>query len=569
MCQKSFLVVALFALFAAEACAHPASGIVIDDKGTVFFQGGPAVWKIDAGGRLTKYSDKLGGHWMALDPEGRFASGKLKLAERITPIGVKPALLVADGGAPVAVCRDGNLYYALRLRDGGGVAVGITRISPDGKQSRFAPDLEEVLKKHDGITGLAAGRDGFLYVACPSALLKVKMDGTFTTLVSPVIVKDCDAELPPKDGNPSPYLRGIAVDSRGTVYAAANGCHCVVKVTPEGKVETVLKAERPWSPTGVAVFGEDVYVLEYTNSLKGWYEGEGWQPRIRKVARDGNVTTLATVASANEILTESFQTGKEPRLIVDLYQGPIEITANTEGAIEAQVTREAKAGTQEAARKSLTSIDVKMEQDGSTVRITSPKPKDEHPGAHSHAKAVVRVPPGTTLDLRTGNGNVSLNGGTGNGRLTTTNGFINVKDHKGRLDLKTAHGSIIVRGGAGRFDMKTDHGGIHIRATKADVIARSANGDIRFEGTPGDGQQSFDSENGSIILALPASARFRVDAQAANGTVTNEFPLSSSASPAGESRIRVSGTVGGDSSTSLKLRTQNGNIVLKRLKAAD
>src|SRR5262249_18961845 len=240
----------------------------------------------------TKYSEKLGGHWMALDPGGRFARADVKLVERITPSGVKPTLLVADGGAPVAVGGDGNLYYALRLLDGGRVECGITRGPPDGKQSRFAPDLEKKLVEKDGITGLATGPDGSLYVACPSAILKVKMDGTFTTLVSPVVVKGCDEES--KDRNP--YLRGLAVDSRGTVYAAANGCHCVVKITPEGKVETVLKAERPWSPTGVAVFGEEVYVLEYTNSLKGWNEGEGWRPRVRKLSRDGKVTTLATIA---------------------------------------------------------------------------------------------------------------------------------------------------------------------------------------------------------------------------------------------------------------------------------
>jgi hypothetical protein len=283
--------VTLSALLAAGVFAHPGSGIVVDDKGAVYFQGGRAVWMIDARGRLTKYSDKLGGHWMALDPQGRFARANLKLVERITPSGVEPALLVADGGAPVAVGRDGNLYYGLRLLGRGRVECGITRISPDGKQSRFAPDLEKKLVEKDGITGLATGPDGSLYVACPSAILKVKMDGTFTTLVSPVVVKDCDEES--KDRNP--YLRGLAVDSRGTVYAAANGCHCVVKVTPGGKVETVLKAERPWSPTGVAVFGEDVYVLEYTNSLEGPNEGEGWQPRVRKLGRDGKVTTLATV----------------------------------------------------------------------------------------------------------------------------------------------------------------------------------------------------------------------------------------------------------------------------------
>jgi sugar lactone lactonase YvrE len=287
-------VVAGCAALATSASAHPASGVVVDGRGRVFFQDivGRAIWKIDAEGRLTKFSDTVGGHWLALDPEGRFARADLKLVERVTPPGVKPALLVADGGAPVAVGGDGNLYYALRLLEGGGVECGITRISPDGKRSRFAPDLEKKVAEKDGITGLAAGPDGSLYVACPGAVLKVRMDGTFTTLVSPVVVTGCDEES--KDRNP--YLRGLAVDARGTVYAAANGCRCVVRITPEGKVETALKAERPWSPTGVAVFGEDVYVLEYTNSLKGWTEGDGWQPRVRKLGRDGKVTTLATVA---------------------------------------------------------------------------------------------------------------------------------------------------------------------------------------------------------------------------------------------------------------------------------
>jgi sugar lactone lactonase YvrE len=287
-----FAVVPLLGLFTIAAHAHPGSGIVVDDKGRVFFQDstGRAILMVDARGQLTKHSDKLGGHWMALDPQGSFARSDVKLVERVTLPDSKSVLLVADGGAPVAVGRDGNLYYALRQQDGGGVAVGLTRISPDGKRTRFAPDLDKVVEKQ-GITGLAVGPDESLYVACPSAILKVKMDGTFTTIVSPVVVKDCDEELP--EQNPLPYLRGLAVDGRGTVFAAANGCHCVVKVTPEGKVETVLKAERPWSPTGVAVFDGEVYVLEYTNALKG--PAAGWQPRVRKVDRDGKVTTLATV----------------------------------------------------------------------------------------------------------------------------------------------------------------------------------------------------------------------------------------------------------------------------------
>ena len=108
------------------------------------------------------------------------------------------------------------------------------------------------------------------------------------------MVADCNADFP--DGNPNfphPALRGLAVDSDGTVYAAAVGCHRVVRITPDGKVEVVLKAERPWSPTGVALHGGDVYVLEYTNANGG--PADGWTPRVRKLARDGRVTTLATL----------------------------------------------------------------------------------------------------------------------------------------------------------------------------------------------------------------------------------------------------------------------------------
>src|SRR5215472_2954612 len=207
-----FFGIALTALFATRAAAHPGSGIVVDDKGQIYFQGARVIWKIDTQGKLTKYHDKLGGHWMVLDPEGIFARAELKLVERITPPGVKPALLVADGGAPVTVGGDGALYYALHLLEGEGVDCGITRVSPDGKQSRFVPDLEKVLKQQDGITGLTTGPDGSLYVACPSAILKVKMDGTFTTLVSPVVVKDCNEES--KDRNPYLGLIGCGRDRK-------------------------------------------------------------------------------------------------------------------------------------------------------------------------------------------------------------------------------------------------------------------------------------------------------------------------------------------------------------------
>jgi sugar lactone lactonase YvrE len=294
----AILVIASFALPARTASAHPSSGIVVDRHGQVFFQDirGGAIWKIDAQGKLTKFHDKLGGHWMALDGEGSFSRADLKLVKRITPPGTRPTLIVADGGAPIAVATDGNLYYGHAFPDGGKAAVGMTRVSPDGRQTLFSPDLSKtLLRTDDGVFGLAAGPDGSVYVSTWDAVLRVSRDGAVTTVVHPVVVKDCDEDRADhKPSNRLPYLRGLAVDERGTVYAAATSCHRLLRIAPGGKVESVLRAERPWSPTGVAVHGGDVYVLEYTNANGG--PDEGWLPRVRRLARDGKVTTLATIS---------------------------------------------------------------------------------------------------------------------------------------------------------------------------------------------------------------------------------------------------------------------------------
>src|SRR5262245_12897635 len=269
---------------AGPLLAHPGSGVVVDQQGNVYFTHiGRGVGKIDPKGTLTYVGKTHGGHWMCLDPDGSFSHTQPKHFERITPDGVKPAVIYADGGSPIAVLRDGMLYYASNdetMTPGG---AQVTRQSPDGKKT-----TEKL-----GITGLAPGPDGALYVAQPNAILKLTMDGTFAIIAQSIDLKDCDVDYPDNNRNaPLPYLRGLAADADGTVFAAGVGCHAVVKITPDGKFETALNAERPWSPTGVAVHRGDVYVLEYTNANGS--PKEGWRPRVRKLRPNGIVTTMFT-----------------------------------------------------------------------------------------------------------------------------------------------------------------------------------------------------------------------------------------------------------------------------------
>jgi sugar lactone lactonase YvrE len=295
---------ALLALFPGRVSAHPSSGIVVDEKGNVFVADiNTGLWKIDADGKLT-HIHKEAGHWLALDPAGSFASVDFTKSDhwprwfkRRTPDGAKPAL-ITDGGSPLVVHRDGNLYYVSSGENRKPGGHELTRLSPDGKSKSLAPELGKISEKLGGIKGLTCGPDGSLYVTFPKAVHKITTDGKVTAVVASVQVPIAEKDIvegTPKDELPN--LRGLAVDARGTVYAAATGCRCVVKIAADGKVETVLKAERPWFPTGIAVHGDAIYVLEYPNQMDE--KREEWVPRVRKVGRDGKATTLVTFAKTD------------------------------------------------------------------------------------------------------------------------------------------------------------------------------------------------------------------------------------------------------------------------------
>jgi sugar lactone lactonase YvrE len=295
-------VVAHFGFTTLPALAHPGSGIVVDPQGRIYFsEAGDidahmpgAIWQIDAQGKLTRLQEG-GAHYLTLDAQRGFAPTNLSrwFSERITPwlqrADTPDAALIQADGQPIAMRGDGSLYFAKGN-------LQVTRLSPDGKLTAMARPQEQT-ERLGGIKGLAFGPDDSLYVACPDAVLKVTTNGTVSTVVHPITVPDCDRELPPNTPDSlSPCLRGLAVDAHGAVYAAATGCRAVVKITSDGRVSVVLRAEAPWSPTGIAVRDEEIYVLEYQHPNSA--RREDWLPRVRKVARTGKVTTLVALLTA-------------------------------------------------------------------------------------------------------------------------------------------------------------------------------------------------------------------------------------------------------------------------------
>lgn len=297
---RHLLVGGFFGMAVTLAVAHPSAGIVVDDQGQVFFSDlSRGLWKIDARGKLSQVHQE-GNHYLALDAQGSFAQAEFEKSshwprwfKRRTLAGARPAL-IGDGGSPIVVGPDGNLYYVCgdeQMNPGG---LQIARLTPGGKEMLLNPEMVRIAKELGGLKGLAIGPNRLLYATTLKAVLKITLDGKVTTVVNPLVVADSEPRVPVGD---TPLLYGLAVDERGVIYVAASGCGCTVKITPTGEVTTMLKTEKPWVPSGVTVRDGDVYVLEHIWDPKSVVD-EPWPPRVRKLQRDGRITTLVDFSVA-------------------------------------------------------------------------------------------------------------------------------------------------------------------------------------------------------------------------------------------------------------------------------
>ena len=285
----ALLALAAACLLPATALAHPGTGIVVDREGNVFFVDMVSgVWKLDMHGTLMHMPGPAF-HWMTLDVGDRFGTTRLPSGSGgdIVRLGAHPTLLLGSD-VPITLGRDGNLYYPTH---GNGIPLQIIRLLPTGRTSVLAsiPAASGGGPLRD-LNGLAAGPDGSVYYTEDRAIRRIDSDGRISTVVGNLT---CDGRGNTGSGL-APLLRGLDVDPQGNIYVAAAHCRRVFRVSPGGQVSVLPQVNTAWSPTGVAVFGTDLYVLEFEHGDSD--DRSEMLPRIRKISADGTTAVVATVA---------------------------------------------------------------------------------------------------------------------------------------------------------------------------------------------------------------------------------------------------------------------------------
>jgi hypothetical protein len=244
---RHFVLLAVLALLLAppHAYAHPGWGIVVDAQGQVYFTDLEQVWRIDRQGRCTVFVPHVHSHGLLLE--------------------------------------GGNLY-------GEHLWYGEAEKQFHSRQWRARPDgtVSDATLGEEALglqQGMARDAEGNLYRVAGDGVERVAPAGTATVIAAHLV--DPIPSYDPAGGGRFNRLLGVAVDTQGEVYVANYGNRRVSRISPQG-VTTFYRGSLFWGPSGVTVAGDDVYILE-----SGIPPVEG--ARVRKVAADGSVSTLATV----------------------------------------------------------------------------------------------------------------------------------------------------------------------------------------------------------------------------------------------------------------------------------
>lgn len=246
---------------------------------------------------------------------------------------------------------------------------------------------------------------------------------------------------------------------------------------------------------------------------------------------------------ASETESDVFKTGANPKIVVETFNGSIDISNGHEDEVAVEVTKHASGFDQQSAELNLERIEVQMSAENDEVHVRIKRIGSSL--GNSGASVVIAAPPNASVELK------------------SSNGYIVSEGMKASLEAKTSNAKIDVVEASGSIDVQSSNGPILIEADDAHVEAKTSNAGIRFRGTLSDDDHELSTSNGPIRVALPADSQFKFKAETSNGGIDCDFDYEDDGS---SKRRRKAGTVGDDPKFFLELSTSNSSIDIDKSK---
>jgi DUF4097 and DUF4098 domain-containing protein YvlB len=219
------------------------------------------------------------------------------------------------------------------------------------------------------------------------------------------------------------------------------------------------------------------------------------------------------------------------RLTLDNVNGGIEISTWERNEIEIHAVKRTRAALSSSAREALDRVTVDIRPDAAGVRVDTRHERSSSGmlswlfgGGNSVSVSYeIRLP--RSADLQ----------------IDTVNGGIDIRHVDGLHDLSSTNGRITLVGGSGSVRASTTNGRIDVELVHM---------------APAEAPMRLHTTNGGIRVALPSDVSAELSARTTNGSITTDFPIRVEGR---WSRRSLEGSLNGGGQR-IELRTTNGSI---------
>ena len=137
----------------------------------------------------------------------------------------------------------------------------------------------------------------------------------------------------------------------------------------------------------------------------------------------------------------------------------------------------------------------------------------------------VRIGETGTLNIRTGLGEITVNGTSGSAEVHSGSGEIRIGAVDGTADVSTSNGTIRIGVVTGPANVKVSNGALSVDRALSDITASSSNGEVRI-GEVVRGKVSATSKNGRVDVGVREGSAAWLELNTAVGRVYNELASS-------------------------------------------
>jgi DUF4097 and DUF4098 domain-containing protein YvlB len=156
----------------------------------------------------------------------------------------------------------------------------------------------------------------------------------------------------------------------------------------------------------------------------------------------------------------------------------------------------------------------------------------------------------TSVNLRSGSGDVTVGRVDGDAEVTASNGAVNVRSIGGTATVKNSNGASWIGEVMGVLRLNASNGGVTVDRAHAGVTAKTANGSLRI-GEVARGAVTLETAAGSVEVGIRSGSAAWLDLNTRFGRVRNEL----AAAPGPDNT---------DDAVEVRARTHVGDIIIRR-----